>query len=113
MKTYNLVSKNNENRRKSFEMDYWGLSFRKGLEYIVDNDSSSIIYIYFSNAAGPQNILYLTPENQKRIIVVDHIDKADYFITNYRYHPEEYKYKDEVYHIERDKNTVLSIFKID
>ncbi len=108
-----FVSKKDENRRKSFEMDYWGLSFREGLEFIMKEDSSSLIKIHFSNAAGPQNILYLSETNKKRIIVVEDIEDADYFITNYRYHPEDYNYKNEIYRIERDKNTVLSIFKFD
>jgi hypothetical protein len=108
-----FVNKYDNTRRKSFNMDYWGLSFREALEYIVNNDASEEIKICFSNAAGPQNIYYLSIENQTRIIVVDNPEKADYFISNYRYHPADYEYKNEVFTIERDKNKVLSIFKID
>jgi hypothetical protein len=107
-----FVSKKNENRRQSFEMDYWGLSYREALEYIIKNDNSPQIKICFANAAGPQNILYLSVDNQQRIIAVDKIKDANYFISNYRYHPDDYPYQNEIYSISRDKNKLLSIFKI-
>ena len=108
-----FVSKKDNTRRKTFDMDYWGLSFCEGLEYIMNNDASNEIKICFSNAAGPQNISYLSEDNQQRIIVVYKPEKADYFITNYRYHPADYEYKNEIFTIERDNNKILSIFKID
>jgi hypothetical protein len=107
-----FVSKKNENRRQSFEMDYWGLSYREALEYIIKNDNSPQIKVCFANAAGPQNILYLSVDNQQRIIAVDKIKDANYFISNYRYHPDDYPYQNEIYSISRDKNKLLSIFKI-
>ena len=107
-----FVSKKEENRKKSFDMDYWGLGYRAGLEYIIENDSSKLIRINFGNAAGPNNILCLSAENQKRIIVVEQAESADYFITNYRYHPQDYDYKNEVFNIEKDKNRILSVFKL-
>jgi len=107
-----FVHKQDENRRKSFEMDYWGLSYRAGLEYIVDNDKSQLIRVCFANAAGPNNLICLSPEDQKRITIIESPDSADYFITNYRYHPQNYSYKNEVFHIIRDKNRILSVFKL-
>jgi hypothetical protein len=108
-----FVSKKNENRRKSFEQDYWGLSFREGLNYVLVHDKRVPIKISFSNAAGPVNILALPPQDQKRIILVEKPEEADYFITNYRYHPQDYPYGNELYRIVRDKNTILSVFRFE
>ena len=107
-----LVSKKDENRRKSFEMDYWGLSYREGIGYVLKTDDSAQLKICFANAAGPQNILCFPMEDQKRILVTKSPLEADYFITNYRYHPQDYPYKHEVYKIVRDKNHILSVFKL-
>ena len=107
-----FVSKKDDNRRKTFEQDYWGLSFREGLEYILKQDETPQIKVCFSNAAGPNNILALAPGQQKRIVVVDAMDSADYFITNYRYHPQDYDYGKPVYQVIRDKTTLLSVYQL-
>jgi len=107
-----FVSKKNENRRKSFEMDYWGLSYYEGINYVVHNDSSKVITICFANAAGINNLLLLPPRERARIHITKHPRQADYFITNYRYHPNDYEYKNEVFKVERDQNRILSVFKI-
>jgi len=107
-----FVSKKNENRRKTFEMDYWGLSYREGIAYVLQANQAEKIKICFANAAGPNNILCFDENQQKRIICVDNPKEADYFITNYRYHPEDYNYKNEVFAIKRDKNRILSVFKM-
>jgi hypothetical protein len=107
-----FAAKKNENRRKSFEQDYWGLSFREGLEYVLKHEPDDRVKICFSNAAGPVNILALPPAEQARIMITDKPEEADYFITNYRYHPQDYPYQDEVFSIWRDKNKILSVFRI-
>ena len=107
-----FVSKKNENRRKSFEMDYWGLSYYKGIKYVIQNDSSNVITICFANAAGMNNLLLLSNTERARIHITKHPKDADYFITNYRYHPNDYEYKNEVFKVERDQNRILSVFKI-
>jgi len=107
-----FVSKKNENRRKSFEMDYWGLSYYEGIKYVVKNDSSNVITICFANAAGINNLLLFPYNERARIHITEHPKLADYYITNYRYHPDDYKYKNEVFKIERDQNRILSVFKI-
>ena len=107
-----FVSKKDENRRKSFEMDYWGLSYREGIAYVLNHDNSKKISICFANAAGENNLLCFSDEEQARIVIKEKPEMADYFITNYRYHPENYKYTNEVFKVERDENHILSVFKM-
>ncbi len=107
-----FVSKKDENRRKSFEMDYWGLSYREAIGYLLQTDHNPKLKICFANAAGPNNILYFPMEDQKRIVVTEKPEDADYFITNYRYHPQDYPYENEFYKIVRGENRILSVFKL-
>ena len=49
-----------KNIQTKFELDYWGLSNKQALEYILKNDSNNVIKI---GSAGPISI-----ENSKKIL---------------------------------------------
>lgn len=74
-----------------FERDYWGLSYRYGLEWLLAHDPSPVITI-----AGPQpsvlyvNTLILKPEQRRRLRLVPAGRAARYFLTAYRWHPQPY-----------------------
>jgi hypothetical protein len=95
-----------------FELDYWGLSFRRGLEYIVKNDKRPIIGL-LTNTTTPliNNAIFLEKGDIERLRHVN-IQQANYFLTNYRWHPQPYQLTNEVYSIIVDKNTILSVFKL-
>lgn len=103
----NRSEKNHE--RKLFEMDYWGTTYRQGYEAILELDTSSTIKIQVANAAGIYGLDILSEKDKTRIIVVD--DQPDYFLTNYRWHPEDYPYQNEVFRVDVQNNTALSVFK--
>ena len=102
-----------EHLRKNFEMDYWGVSFKQSLEYILENDSASSIDIAVSLDPGRLNTLILTAEQRKRINLVPK-DSATYFITNYRWHSQDYiEYENNKFHsIKVQNNTISEIFKL-
>lgn len=79
----------NEYLRKNFEMDYWGLSFKQSLEYILKIDKSETINIAGSNIVLFGNADMMLISQKKHFNYVE-IDQAKYFITNYRFHPEDY-----------------------
>jgi hypothetical protein len=75
-----------------FERDYWGASYRYGLEWLLRHDSAPILKV-----TGPQqSIIYvnwaiLTPEQQRRIQIVSSDSRqARYYLTAYRWHPQPY-----------------------
>jgi len=100
------------NAGKYFELDYWGLSFRRGVEYIANNDKRKIIKLS-ANVLPPllNNAIFLDQQDINRLRIA-HIHDADYFITNYRWHPEPYPLDNEVYSISVDNLKILSIFKL-
>ncbi|MGI4884561.1 MAG: hypothetical protein ACRYFR_06325 [Janthinobacterium lividum] len=73
-----------------FERDYWGPSYRYGLEWLLRHDPSPVIAV-----TGPQpaiiyvNWLVLKPEERKRIRLVNG-PGARYYLTAYRWHPQPY-----------------------
>lgn len=99
--------------RKNYEMDYWGVSYKQSLDHILKVDSSATINISVENIPGIINLLILPSEDRKRFKHVARYE-AKYFITDYRWHPEEYsEYADLKFHsITVCENTVNEIFKL-
>ncbi|OPY84487.1 MAG: hypothetical protein A4E71_02645 [Smithella sp. PtaU1.Bin162] len=101
-----------KNAGEKFELDYWGLSFRKGLEYIAANDKRPLIKLS-ANVSAPliNNAIFLDRRDIKRLRLTG-VDQADYFLTNYRWHPQEYFLHQEVFTVRVDNQKILSVFKL-
>ncbi len=69
----------------NFEMDYWGLAAREVLENILAKDSSSKITLYSENFPGELNAQILLPLQRKRIVYTNIIEKAKYYMADYRW----------------------------
>ena len=106
----NLVSHNTNNIRKNWEQDYWGLSYKQGFEKLDKLNIGDIIKVKIENSPGIDNCKLLDEHNRK-FVIVDSISDADYLITNYRFHPQEYNYKkiDSVY---LQGSCILGIYKL-
>ncbi|WP_157780933.1 hypothetical protein [Hymenobacter sedentarius] len=96
-----------------FEMDYWGLGYQQDLKYIATHDPRPSIAVY----APPPNPTAMAREMlpsalRERLVIVYSPEAADYFITNYRWHPEPYPYPNEVYQIRADGRRVHSVFRL-
>ncbi len=92
-------------------MDYWGLSSRRGLEYILRHDPAETIRVKVLNFPGELNASLLPPAERKRLIFVrKNADKPKYFVTNYRLHPEDYPMK-KVHIIYVGRARILGIYR--
>jgi len=96
----------------NYELDYWGLSFRRGLEFIVKSDRRPAIGLT-ANVMAPMinNAVFLDKQDIKRLKRARQ-QQADYFLTNYRWHPQPYNLTNEVYAISVGNNKILSVFKL-
>lgn len=107
---------NNDMKRvkENFELDYWGLSYRKALEYIVKHDDSKVIPILVSNNPGNSNSQMLETKDRERLhyLVDGDFNNAKYFVTNYRWHNGEYPFKSEVFTIKIGSAKIMSVFKL-
>jgi hypothetical protein len=118
---------------KKFEGDYWGLSMREGLEWILENDSRELIKVSSNGRVARINGLLLKRKDRKRIIFVNQeytdfwnskgekkTDKIDYFLTNYREKESKdvliknkkyFPYLNEVYNVKVDNMKILGVYK--
>ena len=97
--------------KQRYELDYWGLSYRKALEYIVRSDSSTQLHIYTTTYPGRVNVAMLPSADRKRVVLVASDAEADYVMTNYRFHPQDYGYTNEVYSVRVGNASIMSVFK--
>jgi hypothetical protein len=92
-------------------MDYWGVSNYSALKYILDNDQrNSIMVTTIYPEILQNNIDFLDDEDHKRIKLV-HPDSADYFITNFRFHPDDFPMQED-YSFKVLNSTVIRIYKL-
>jgi len=98
--------------RDKFELDYWGLSYRQALEYILKNDNGRIIKVCAANYPGKFNANIFKPEEKSRLKFVDKPEEAKYFLSNYRWHREDYPYKNKVYSIRVRGTEILTVYKM-
>ena len=96
-----------------YERDYWGLSYRQGLLWILAHDSRPQLTVK-SYRPEPvyNNMQVLSPEQRQRV-GHNFRGEAEYFITNYRWHPESYRDSmgTEVYQLRVNGLRVLSVFR--
>jgi hypothetical protein len=108
----NLVSHEPEYLRHNYDMDYWGTAYKDGLEYILAHDDRPVIRVYCWVGPILGNIDILEKAARKRIVVVHADEQPDYFITNFRNHPQEYDYPHNFYELKVLNSTIFRTYKL-
>ncbi|MDP2922830.1 MAG: glycosyltransferase family 39 protein [Candidatus Omnitrophota bacterium] len=109
---FNMLVGTMRNAKKTFELDYWGLSYRQALEYILKHDQDKTIKIFVESPPGWKNVSILHSKERKRLVLAKKIEDAKYFLSNYRWHEEEYSYKNEFYSITIDGAKIMVVYKL-
>jgi hypothetical protein len=110
-----LVSHEKEYLRENYELEYWGCGFKQALDHLVTTDTAQTIHIACNyNAPLSNNIMMLPAAERKRIeiIPIPQISKADYFVTNFRGHPEDYPSKNIGYSVSVLNSTILCVYDL-
>lgn len=89
---FNELVSSLENAKQKFDLDYWGVTFREGLEYIASHDSSAIIPVFFAHG-HKNNIDILAEVDKKRFVVSDRAGDAKYILNNYRWYKDRNNYR--------------------
>ena len=101
-----------------FDMDYWGLSNRAALEYILAHDERPVIKVWpVSNTPVLNGAMLLDPASRSRIVLAEGPDDADYLVNNYRFlKGDVYKAADSsaelLHQILVDGQAILSVYKV-
>jgi hypothetical protein len=98
--------------RRQFDLDYWGLSYREGLEYLVKTFPSGPLSIYIDNLPPEVIIRILPAQDRQRIQIAESPLLSDYFLGNYRWHEGEYFFGAEIYNVMVDGVKIMTIQKV-
>jgi len=96
-----------------FEGDYWGLSYRQGLEWVAAHDTARTLPVAGQNTGLiEKNLSIIKPAVRARFRMVG-LGQARYFLTAYRTHPAPYpdSIGQEVYQVRAYGRRVLSVFR--
>jgi hypothetical protein len=108
----NLVGRPDRSRglEQSFDVDYWGLSYREGLEYLA-RYTEGPFRVYRTSQALTVNAMWLSKKDRERLILVDRLADAQYFMSGYRYVDKEYpqEYGQEIYRRMIGNTKVLTV----
>lgn len=107
-----LAGRNMTVVRKRFDMDYWGLSYRQLLEYIMRTDTSSVVRVGMAQAHGMDNAALLAPDQASRLIYDPSNGTEHYFLSEYRWHPGEYGFSDEYYAIRVNGGKIAVAYRV-
>ena len=105
------------NLRTQYELDYWGLSTRRGLEYVLSRDPCDPIYVMAGSFLTLDTSTYLLPpKDRERVRITTDTSLPHYLFTNYRMEKDKddrkYLAKYEPYYqIKVDGEVILSVFK--
>lgn len=109
--TYSNILAGRNKRFAKFDgaIDYWGLSYRKVLEYILANNNG-ILKVYATNSPGKKNARILLPKDRKRLEYVNE-ENAQFLLTNYRYYnvPD---YYEEYYTVKVNGEKIAGAYKL-
>ena len=67
---------------KNFDLDWWGISHKKSIDYILSNDNNKKIKVYGKGFTSLRDTyLYLNDYNKSRVLI-SNLESADYIIDN-------------------------------
>jgi hypothetical protein len=95
-----------------FALDAWGLSVRKGLEYIASTDPAKTIKVRVMGGYN-KGVLLLDKKDRKRLNV-ENFNPPNYIIETYRYYPSRQVVGGKiVYSIKVGDTDILTVYKMD
>lgn len=101
-----------KNIRQNFELDYWGLSYRQGLEYVLANDKSKQIKIAADVGECLLNFKIIPLEDRIRLVWTEDLKSANYYLMNFRWHPSDYNFGTKVFAIYVKKEKIMEVRKL-
>ena len=94
-----------------FDLDYWGLSYRQGLEYVLAHDRSPAVTVSVYSRPGISNADILRVDERRRLDYVANPYEATYFLTQERWNRLRYPPSEEFYAVRLDGVRIMLVLK--
>jgi hypothetical protein len=109
---FNVFAGDPSTLRQNFEQDYWGLSYKQGIDFILTHDSSKKIHLAIDDYPGNEYIRYMLTPDQASRFVIGSLKNSDYFITTFRNHPDDYGIGNEFFSVNIRGAKILAVYKL-
>lgn len=98
---------------EQFERDYWGLSYRHGLQWILAHDAAPRIAIHGAQHQPLMNNVLGLRSTERSRLQLKPTDSSAYYLTAYRTHPEPFpdSLGAEVYELRANGVKIMSVFQ--
>jgi hypothetical protein len=107
-----LAGKNLKEVKEKFILDYWGLSYKDGLEYILKTDDRERIKVTEIGCGNETREYLLTESDNTKLVFVQNIDDAEYLLINYKSDDANLDLKNKVYSLIVNEGEILSVYKL-
>lgn len=97
--------------KSRFPVDYWGLSYREGLEYVLDHAAPGPVPVYVESEAGVRSAVIFPAEAQQRLVFVKNLQDAEYYLGNF-YTERSYPFNDLVFTVTVDGSPILVVYHL-
>jgi hypothetical protein len=97
--------------KSRFEIDYWGISCREGLEHLLRHDQSPTVRVFGETTPCLYNELMLPPHERDRLVFTSERD-ADYWLSHYPPRDLDGPAESEVFALKRDGAKIMVVRKI-
>ena len=95
-----------------FEKDYWGLSYRSAMEFLVQYDKSKSINVSWQVDPGEWNLAWLNNYDRQRLHLNRKPGQYDYFITGFRrQHPADAS-DQKIFEVKVQGITIMAVYKM-
>lgn len=94
----------------AFDGDYWGMSYKNGLEFLASQYKDKPLNICYVHTPGMYNYWGLANEDKQKLLPVPY-DRAEYLITNHRYEKEPFNFGEIVFEDRVDGCVVITVYK--
>jgi hypothetical protein len=98
--------------RDRFEVDYWGLSYRRGLEYVLRHDGRPEVRVLLKPGLGEASAAILPAPERMRLVFVEKWRGAEYFLGNYRWQGGEYRFRREVFSVRVGDADIMAVYDL-
>ena len=109
---FNLLAGDPATLRQKYELDYWGLSYKQGVDYILEHDPAQKMMVNLVHTPGMLYHRYMLSKKQSVRIDLVQPENADYVISTFRFHPEDYPYPNKFYSINVRGTEILAIYRL-
>ena len=109
---FNALTGGTHSANGKYDLDYWGLSYRQGLEYILKSDKAPVVAVCVHTRPGTVNAEILPARDRQRLRFVKDAYEAKYYLTDLRWDTADYTPEEIAHVISVDRAKIMMVVRV-